>query len=240
MAVSLLLVILTGLAVYAGLQGQERLFLSGFDRFVIHALMLLSCLLGLLWLLLLLADSFRIRLGRMYKPFKWLLFYVYYPLTLLFVLVRLIKKSSLQESLLAFQNRMFLSNLKKTGEPDVLILLPHCLQFHDCKVRITRDISDCAECGKCDIAELKRLGKHYNIKIGIANGGTLARKIVHDNHPDVILAVACHRDLTDGVRDSWQYPVYAVLNERPNGPCYDTKVNLDEVSSIIQSIINQR
>jgi hypothetical protein len=239
LTVSLLLIILTGLAVYAGLQLQNRLFLSGFDRFVIHVFMLLSCLLTLLWLLLLLADSFGIRLGRLYKPLKWLLFYVFYPLALLPVWVRLIRKPNLQESLLAFQNRLFLNNYRSGREPNILILLPHCLQFHDCRVRITRDFSDCEECGKCDIAELKRLGLQYNIKVGIANGGTLARKIVHDNHPDLIIAVACHRDLTDGVRESWQYPVYAILNERPYGPCYDTCVNVEWVGEIVNSLLGE-
>jgi len=116
--------------------------------------------------------------------------------------------------------------------------LPHCLQFHDCRIRITRDIKDCEQCGRCDICNLKQLSEVYDISVGIANGGTLARKIVHDAKPDVIIAVACHRDLTDGVRESWKYPVYAILNERPHGPCFDTRVDVNQVNNIIEAIFN--
>jgi hypothetical protein len=53
----------------------------------------------------------------------------------------------------------------------------------------------------------------------------------------VIIAVACHRDLTDGVRDSWRYPVYAVLNERPKGPCFETTVSASTIEFAIKKFI---
>jgi hypothetical protein len=67
----------------------------------------------------------------------------------------------------------------------------------------------------------------------VASGGSLARKLIADNHPDLIIAVACHRDLTEGVRDAWQFPVYSILNERPKGPCFETTVSLKAIEFAI-------
>jgi hypothetical protein len=38
--------------------------------------------------------------------------------------------------------------------------------------------------------------------------------------------VACERDLTSGIQDSYPLPVFGVLNQRPCGPCLDTLVPL--------------
>jgi hypothetical protein len=44
--------------------------------------------------------------------------------------------------------------------------------------------------------------------------------------PRTVVAVACERDLSSGVLDSFPMPVLGVLNERPEGPCYNTRVDL--------------
>jgi hypothetical protein len=50
-----------------------------------------------------------------------------------------------------------------------------------------------------------------------------------DKRPDVIIAVACERDLTSGIQDSYPVPVFGIFNKRPFGPCYDTDVDLELV-----------
>jgi hypothetical protein len=57
----------------------------------------------------------------------------------------------------------------------------------------------------------------------------LARKIVVEKRPEMIIGVACERDLTSGIQDTYPIPVYGILNKRPNGPCYDTDVDLELV-----------
>ena len=211
-------------------------FNSGFDWTLFNLYIILVALLGVFWLILMVAESISVSLCFLYKPLKYLLFYLYYPMALLGAVWTRSAKEKLQTSFLAFQNTLCLSNYRINTDCSVLVLLPHCLQNHDCRIRITRTIEDCEECGKCDISSLKQLGKKHGISIGIANGGTLARKLVLDNKPDFIIAVACPRDLTDGVRDSWKYPVYAILNERPNGPCFDTSVCTAELEKILFKI----
>ena len=73
----------------------------------------------------------------------------------------------------------------------------------------------------------------YNTKIFVATGGTLARKIIIDNKPKAVIAVAYERDLTSGVRDIRKIPVLGVFNSRPNGPCIDTNIDINEVEKAI-------
>jgi len=239
LAVSTMLLILVGIITVFIFKLEAHLFVSAIDRFNLGILAIMISLLSVIWLLILLFDCCKVPSGLLYKPFKWFLFFIYYPAAIVISWLFRIKKEKIQTSFLAFQNRLFLAGNKVTKVSRLLMLLPHCLQFHDCKIRITRDIRDCEQCGKCDICHLKELSEKYDIKVGIANGGTLARKIVNDTKPDIIIAVACHRDLTDGVRESWKYPVYAILNERPQGPCFDTTVDVEKVESIIRIITTE-
>jgi len=71
----------------------------------------------------------------------------------------------------------------------------------------------------------------------VATGGTLARRIVVEKKPDIIIAVACERDLTSGIQDSFPIPVFGVLNMRPFGPCYDTDIDLDLVEKGIATFL---
>ncbi len=58
------------------------------------------------------------------------------------------------------------------------------------------------------------------------------------NRPDAIVAVACERDLTPGIQDSYPLPVIGVLNDRPNGPSINTEVNIEKVRDGILSFLD--
>ena len=45
--------------------------------------------------------------------------------------------------------------------------------------------------------------------------------------------------LLDGIRACFPKPVLAVPNRRPNGPCKDTRVDLDAVRLAIESLIGR-
>jgi hypothetical protein len=45
--------------------------------------------------------------------------------------------------------------------------------------------------------------------------------------------VACERDLSSGIQDSYPLPVFGIINRRPNGPCYDTQVDLEKVEQAL-------
>jgi hypothetical protein len=63
---------------------------------------------------------------------------------------------------------------------------------------------------------------------------------VVERKPTVIVAVACERDLTAGIQDVYPIPVYGILNQRPFGPCINTKVDLGEIEKAIGLILNGR
>ena len=140
---------------------------------------------------------------------------------------------SLQRSFIVLNNRLVRARELRVSSDEALILLPHCIQLFDCELRITGDVNRCTRCGRCDIGELSVVAKQYGVDIAVATGGTLARKIIVEKKPRFILAVACERDLTSGIRDSYPLPVIGVLNHRPNGPCFNTTIVMDEVKRVL-------
>jgi len=148
-----------------------------------------------------------------------------------------ISKQDIRRSFVAINNRLVLAEAKKVKPHQLLILLPHCLQNHDCKVRITGNVENCKKCGKCKIKDLVTLSEAFHVPIAVATGGTLARKIVVDKRPKVIIAVACERDLTSGIQDSYPIPVFGIFNRRPFGPCFDTDVDMGLVEKGIRTFL---
>ena len=144
-----------------------------------------------------------------------------------------ISKDEIRKIYIKINNAYIYSNKYNFKCEDLIILIPHCIQNHDCKLKVTNDIENCKKCGRCKVKDLLGLKEKYNTKVFVATGGTLARKIIIDNKPKAVIAVACERDLTSGVRDVDKIPVLGVFNLRPNGPCIDTNINIKEVENAI-------
>jgi hypothetical protein len=140
-----------------------------------------------------------------------------------------ISKERVQRSFIAINNQLVVAEARLVHPEKLLILLPQCLQNHDCGVRITGNVENCKACGRCKIKNLVELSHKYHVSIAVATGGTLARKIVVDKKPQMIIGVACERDLTSGIQDTYPLPVYGILNRRPHGPCFDTDVDIEAV-----------
>lgn len=149
-----------------------------------------------------------------------------------------IEKDKIQQSFTNINNFLVNSRHEKYMPEDLLILTPHCIQFNECKFKVTNDIDNCRRCGRCQVSDLIKLKEKYGVKVAIATGGTLARKAVTDIKPKAIIAIACERDLTSGILDVKKIPVYGIINMRPNGPCLNTKVNIDEVEKAIINFTN--
>ncbi|WP_462325395.1 DUF116 domain-containing protein [Desulfoplanes sp.] len=148
-----------------------------------------------------------------------------------------IPKAKIRASFIKVNNELVLGENKRYQAADMLMLMPHCLQNSRCKIRLTYNIYNCKRCGKCPIAGLLNLSDTYGIKLAIATGGTIARRIVVQNKPKFILAVACERDLSSGIQDVYPLPCFGVLNQRPHGPCLDTQVPLEHVEWAIRKFL---
>lgn len=140
-----------------------------------------------------------------------------------------IKIDKIRRSFVAINNQLVLTETEDIVPQKLLILLPQCLQNYDCGSKVTGNVENCQLCGKCKIKDIVGLSKKYHTPIAVATGGTLARKIVIEKRPDMIIGVACERDLTSGIQDTYPIPVYGILNKRPNGPCYNTDVDLEMI-----------
>jgi hypothetical protein len=162
---------------------------------------------------------------------------VLFPLLVAIGKVVGIGKDRVRRSFVAINNQLVLAEARRVRPDKLLILLPHCLQFHECAVRITGNVANCQACGRCKIKDLAAVSDRFGIPVAVATGGTLARRIVVETKPDVIIGVACERDLTSGIQDSYPIPVYGILNRRPFGPCYDTDVDLASVERAILTFL---
>ena len=66
------------------------------------------------------------------------------------------------------------------------------------------------------------------------------KKIIIENKPKAVIAVACERDLTSGIQDMKHIPVLGIFNKRPNGPCVDTFIDIHEVEDAINFLTNKK
>lgn len=148
-----------------------------------------------------------------------------------------VSRDKVQRSFIEINNQLVLAQHPRATPDKLLLLMPHCLQFHECQFRITGSVVHCKKCGKCPIKGLVELSEKYGVGLAVATGGTLARRIVVERRPKLIIAVACERDLSSGIQDSYPLPIYGVINHRPHGPCYDTQVNLERVEEALQTFL---
>lgn len=144
-----------------------------------------------------------------------------------------------RHSFIKVNNELVSTDQQRYAPERVLVLLPHCLQRAACGLRLSYDVDLCRRCGQCPVGGLLDLRDKYAVHLAVAAGGSVARRIVVEKRPDFILAVACERDLSGGIQDTYPLPVYGLLNERPNGPCCDPRVSLAEVESILRRFIRE-
>jgi hypothetical protein len=157
---------------------------------------------------------------------------VFYPFLMLLSAFFKGEKENFQRAIIQLNNRLVRGEALKTKR--ILLLLPHCIQTTECDIRLTHNIYNCARCGRCEIRDLIEIADANGLNLFVATGGTLARKIVKETMPEAIVAVACERDLSSGIVDSYPLPALGIPNERPFGPCLNTRVNLEKVKEAIQ------
>ena len=88
--------------------------------------------------------------------------------------------------------------------------------------------------------DLLNLTEKYGVNLAVVTGGTLARNVLKNLRPQAVLAIACERDLTSGIQDVFPLPVIGVLNQRPFGPCFNTRIDIEQVDAILQDMVEIR
>jgi len=107
-------------------------------------------------------------------------------------------------------------------QPDrLLILLPRCLT-------------------KERIRQIKGLCQELGVHVAVVPGGELARKRIQQIRPHAVIGVACERDLLGGVRDvGGKIGVLGIPNKRPNGPCKDTVIDLEDLREALEFYLDK-
>lgn len=213
----------------------------------IHSYAPLALALAFIFLIVLVLWSslglvLNILLGRtlpLTSRFRGLTIKLFLPLMTLLGRILGIPKEAIRLSFIKVNNELVASERGHFLPHEILLLLPHCLQNSRCSRRLTYDITHCKRCGECPIDQLLTLAERFGIRIAIATGGTIARRIVVQNKPKLIIAVACERDLSSGIQDTYPIPVYGVLNQRPFGPCLDTLVDIQQIESAVHRFLYQ-
>ncbi len=126
---------------------------------------------------------------------------------------------------------------KRAQAAGILLLFPHCLQNSKCPHKITSDLSLCKRCGKCKVKDILELAETLGVQCAVATGGRLALERVKQDGVHAVVAVACEKELSQGVRGAFPKAVIAVENLRPHGPCKDTDVELGEVRKAIEWLL---
>jgi hypothetical protein len=162
-----------------------------------------------------------------------------FPLVLLITGIFKGDKDEIRKVFVKTNNLSVESNGCKYRPEDILVLLPHCIQYSGCKHRIIHDMNNCKQCGKCPIGEILKIVKEKNVKARVVTGGTAARSAVKHLSPKIIVSVACERDMASGITDVRGIPVLGIINTRPKGPCLDTMVDLDLFKKKLELVIEK-
>lgn len=191
---------------------------------------------GLAGIVLMIVSLFSSRSLGIFRSFAFRVLNFVYPLALGLSKALHLDPDLVRRSYVEVHNQATRFSINGKTMSKIMILAPHCLQKSDCPHKITIDINNCKKCGDCPIAGLIRLTESFGAVLAVATGGTLAREEILKYQPEAVVAIACERDLISGIQDVMPLTVIGVLNERPNGPCHNTRVNFGEVERALSNL----
>ncbi|MGA3206387.1 MAG: DUF116 domain-containing protein [Syntrophales bacterium] len=125
--------------------------------------------------------------------------------------------------------------LRVTEPAQRVLLLPHCLRRAEtCQGKYTKQGLECNECNPdCPANQLRQAAIRLGYKgVCIAPGGRLAVKYVEGNRPLAIVAVACQKELQEGVNGvrelvgNGQQMIPIVVIPLSKDGCVNTEVNI--------------
>ena len=119
---------------------------------------------------------------------------------------------------------------------DVLLLLPHCLHKQTCPQNVLHSLDECRRCGQCSVGALAGIRDDLGVVACVAGGGRQALAYVLRPEVKAVVAVACEKELVQGIRAAFPKPVVAVPNMTPEGSCRNTMVDPVAVVKAIESL----
>lgn len=235
---SLLVVGLLALSIWFLIFSPERSLVYKLVLLVVVLMLLVTIMLAGFGLIAIVLTIIRARPFALLQGPTRVALNTFFPLVLMLGRLLKIDMDRIKRSFIEVNNNLVRVKQITVAPEQLLLLAPHCLQNSDCAHKVAGNVDNCRRCGHCMVNNLLQLRDRYGIRVGIATGGTLARKYVQDYRPRAIVAIACERDLTSGILDANPTPVLGVTNLRPYGPCQDTRFSLQRVEEAVQYFIN--
>lgn len=124
-----------------------------------------------------------------------------------------------------------------------ILLLPHCLRrSRTCCATYDQDGLQCVDCNpECPVNRLRTSALEHGYKgVCVAPGGRLALKYVKEKKPEAIVAVACEKELEEGMQGVRKLekdeimPVVVIIPLVKDG-CVDTMVGIEEALAIVDA-----
>lgn len=144
----------------------------------------------------------------------------------------------LLRAIIRLNNRVTRWRRVRTTPDRLLLLVAHCLQNGACGRNLLREgDAGCVRCGRCPVDAILALRDRYGLQCQVAGGGRQALARVRREGVAAVVAVACERELVQGIAGSFPKPVLAVFNTRPLGDCHDTQVELPQVEAAIRELL---
>lgn len=134
-------------------------------------------------------------------------------------------------------SRISLWRISQVYANQILLLLPRCLQNSDCSAKVSRSISECERCGKCDLGAIADLQEQFGFHVLIASGGRQAVAAARAPQIKLVVAVACPKELMLGILGVFPKPVIGVYNRQSNGPCMNTRVGTDLLEETLNKVM---
>jgi hypothetical protein len=137
----------------------------------------------------------------------------------------------------------------KTDPSERVLLLSHCMRHSaTCEANMTKEGLECRDdcIDKCSLGRLRMAAEKMGYKgICIAPGGSMAINFVKKTNPKAIVAVACAKELEEGVcavnnlaglkgmvKKNKKNPIIVVVPLLKDG-CVDTEVDEEEAIRVI-------
>lgn len=132
-----------------------------------------------------------------------------------------------------------LTRLRRVRVPPsgLLLLVPRCLQKSGCAQTLGETLDDCKLCGACHVPELLAICREFGVRCSLAAGGREALAFVRDARVRAVVAVACEKELAQGIFAVFPTPVLGVLNIQSNGPCRNTRLDPERVRAAVRSML---
>lgn len=145
----------------------------------------------------------------------------------------------LSKLLIRISNLLTRLRCVRVDPENLVMVVPHCLQWNECPQNIVQDIKNCKRCGKCRIKDLYDLSNKYGIRCVVCSGGRQATAAVRQKDVKAVVAVACHKELALGLLVTFPKPILAVHNQQPCGFCINTTVEAKEVEEAVRSMLKK-